>query len=145
MKRLRTAVTTFTGFILIIMLASVFIFNMKFSGSTFDTGGCAFSDGWSCDYGEKVTLNLLEPINGSSCYNIIHKIDGSALNGESLCFESNNVLFNVYANGRLIYDFHPQLGSIYGKFYGTAVHTVALPALSEGSEDKQKMKAVCEI
>ena len=106
---------------------------MDFTGSTINKGGIDLTEGWHDGRGKNVTLNDLKIVKGVYNVELSYDIDGSELSGESLCFSSHNVLFNIYADGVLIYDFHPDLGGIYGKFYGTAVHTVALPPLRDDS------------
>ena len=135
MDRIRSNITAFVGIVLILLVASVFVFDMKFTGTTIEREPVDLTEGWKCDSGtgKSVVLNDLEIVEGDRYILLTHTVDGSLLNGESLCFSSHNVVFNVYADDRLIYDFHPQLGGIYGKFYGTYVHTVELPALSEDS------------
>lgn len=141
MKHIRAIVTSFVGIFLIFLLIIVFVTHFTFAGSKLDSCSCSFSEDWRDDEGKKVVLNELQIVDGDRFVTISHRVDGSKLNGESLCLSSHNVLFNVYANDELIYDFHPELGGFVGKYYGTYVHTVSLPALKDGDT----LRLECEL
>ena len=46
--------------------------------------------------------------------------------GNSLCFFSKNVYFDVLVDGRVVYSYRPSCANLYGKFYGTLPHSVQL-------------------
>ena len=133
MNQIRAVISMLTGLILIILLVFVFVLDMDFTGSTVSGDAIDFTNDWRDENGKRVVLNELEIVDGDREILLRHNVDGSELTGESLCFASHNVVFYIYADGRLIYDFHPELGGIYGKFYGTCIHTVSLPSLEEDS------------
>lgn len=55
------------------------------------------------------------------------QIDWSTFNGADLCFTTNNLTFKVFLDDVLIYDFHPKLLKIYGKYYGEYIHVINVP------------------
>ncbi len=52
----------------------------------------------------------------------------------SLCFLAKNVEFDVLIDGETVYSFHPEIPTIYGKFYGTYPHQIELSSVDEMSE-----------
>lgn len=73
---------------------------------------------------------VFDPANSISMY---RDIDWSTFNGADLCFTTNNLTFKIYLDEMLIYDFHPKLLRIYGKYYGEYIHVVNVPEF-EGSK-----------
>ena len=73
---------------------------------------------------------VFDPANTISMY---RDIDWSTFNGADLCFTTNNLTFKIYLDEMLIYDFHPKLLRIYGKYYGEYIHVVNVPEF-EGSK-----------
>ena len=67
---------------------------------------------------------VFDPVNSISMY---RKIDWTTFNGADLCFTTNNLTFKIYLDEELIYDFHPKLLRIYGKYYGEYIHVVNVP------------------
>ena len=141
MKHIRAIVTSFVGIFLLFLIVTVFVTDFTFAGSKLNSGPYSFSEDWRDDNGKKVVLNDLQIVDDDRFVTLRHKINGSDLNGESLCFSSHNVVFNVYANDELIYDFHPELGGFVGKYYGTYVHTISLPPLKDGDT----LRLECEL
>ena len=67
---------------------------------------------------------VFDPVNTISMY---RQIDWTTFNGSDLCFTTNNLTFKIYLDEELIYDFHPKLLRIYGKYYGEFIHVVNVP------------------
>ena len=54
-------------------------------------------------------------------------VSGVDVNGKSLCLKSIDTVFDVYADGRLIYSYRPTIPKRLGASYGMYVHTIPLP------------------
>lgn len=61
-------------------------------------------------------------------------VDADQLRGESLCMISTHVLFKVYMEGELIYEYSPEIPRVSGVSYGNEIHTVPIPNFSGHSE-----------
>ena len=120
------ALGVLTTAILLTGVVCLFVFKMDFVGNEYvETSD--FSEGWSYSDGDECDLEALD----FSKTGIIERdaISGE-IGGESLCFETTNLVFDIYMDDELIYDFHPNLGGLYGTYYGEYVHTVKLPSFN---------------
>lgn len=129
LHKLQEFVIAVVGFLLIGLVVLACVLHMNLIGSTLVDNVEDFSIGWSDENGADAEIvgTMGEAGNTRSFYRILN---GDELHGESLCFMSTNVLFSVYLDDELIYDFHPKLGGFYGKNYGDYIHTVRIPSFS---------------
>ena len=116
-----------TTSMLLFGILCLFIFKMKFVGNIYEET-IEYGEGWTYTDGEKCDLLALD-FNKSGA--IERSADWKELSGTSLCFETTNLIFNIYLDDELIYDFHPKLGGLYGKYYGEYLHTVKIPTFDE--------------
>ena len=126
-QRIVIALGIFTFTLLMVGVISVFAFDMKFKGNS-DTHKIEFSKGWTYKDGEDAVLTELDFDKEGV---IFKEVNGQEVGGASLCFKTTNLLFNVYLDDELIYDFHPKLGGAYGKYYGHYPNVVELPQFKE--------------
>ena len=42
-------------------------------------------------------------------------VENSDLRAASLCFETSNLVFKVFVDGEVVYDYHPEMNNFYGK------------------------------
>ena len=84
------------------------------------------NEGWVDDYGQTVDLYDLAPGRHSVT------LDISKLNtdGKSICFNTIDTKFKVYASDELIYDYNPVIPRYLGISYGIQYHTIAIPEKS---------------
>ena len=121
---------TVVGFLLIGLIVMIFVIRMDPLGSTLPDKAEDYSSGWVDKDGTPADLfGITDPPGTEVVYT--NTLDGSKLGKESLCFVSRNILFSIYLNDKLIYDFHPTVGGYYGSNYGDYTHTVALPVFSD--------------
>lgn len=116
------------------MLAALFLLaftlHMDPAESAFDDEAVDYNIGWKDEQGKETAMLGLTAPEGSNV-TFHRELEDPSLNNKSLCFVSRNIVFSVYADETLIYDFHPTLGGYYGKGYGNYVHTVTLPEFSD--------------
>ena len=137
MRHTFVIINALTAFMLLLALVLTCILPLKYEGSTL-LGISEFTPEWRyTDASSADPSDLRFNDDGKSV--IIAAINGSSLDGRSLCFSSGDVVFNVYLNDKKIYDFHPELGGLYGKSYGEQIHTVPLPSSGQNS----KIKIIC--
>lgn len=128
-EKTQKIIATVIGFILIGLIVMIFVTHMDPIGSVYSDSKTDLSTGWIDEEGNEVDIfGITDPPDTE--FRFYRTLNGSMLNGESLCFSSRNVIFSVYINGKLIYDFHPTLGGYYGKNYGDYIHTVRLPVFT---------------
>lgn len=103
----------------------------------FFTEGMDYEKGWFTEGGNTVLLNKLnkvenmEPGKEFSIYNIIPEdID----EGDTLCFRSKNIFFQVYVDGELLYDPYVPESPIYTQSYGTKWNYVKIPVKDAGKQ-----------
>ena len=109
-----------------------FLFTYKLDGGNVNPKDEVFSDGWTYEDGTPVDFAELryEP-DGAT---ITKTVSPEQVRGADLCFESRSLFFTVYLDGIPIYDFHPDLLRIYGKYYGECIHAVDLPVLESDTK-----------
>ena len=128
-EKTQKIIATVIGFMLIGLIVLIFVLRMDPVGSVYPDSARDLSAGWLDNGGNETDIvGITDPPNTE--FKFYRSLNGSILNGESLCFTSRNVLFSVYINGKPIYDFHPTLGGYYGNNYGDYIHTVRLPVFS---------------
>ena len=128
-EKTQKIITTVVGFMLIGLLVLIFVLRMDPMGSVYPDNAREFNAGWSDNDGNAAEIVGLDDPPDTE-FQFCRTLNGSMLNGESLCFTSRNVVFSIYLNGKPIYDFHPTLGGYYGNTYGDYIHTVRLPVFS---------------
>ena len=129
MRRATVIVTAFSGILLIVTLILTCVLPLHYKGSAYNTAS-DMSTCWRYSSNGKPADPEHLTFEGSSTgiYTFLEQKD---IQGRSLCFTSRNVVFTVYASDVEIYDFHPQLSGLYGKYYGDQVHMIQLPAFEE--------------
>ncbi|MBR2085910.1 MAG: GGDEF domain-containing protein [Oscillospiraceae bacterium] len=129
MRRATVIVTALSGVLLIVTLILTCVLPLHYKGNAYniasDMSSCwrYSSNGQSAD-----PEHLTFAGSSTEVYTFLERND---IQGRSLCFTSRNVVFTVYANDVEIYDFHPQLSGLYGKYYGDQVHMIQLPSFDE--------------
>ena len=83
----------------------------------------AMSANWTTGDGEIADLSDL-PLGNLDLTTVVSGVD---VNGKSLCLKSIDTVFDVYADGRLIYSYRPTIPKRLGASYGMYVHTIPLP------------------
>ena len=109
----------------------VFMFSFRLIGGNVETYKVDFSDGWYYEDGTPVDFeNLNRETEGIRVSRIVSP---DTVRGNDLCFETSNMFFSVYVNDKLVYEYHPELPRICGKYYGEYIHTVDLDVDEEDS------------
>lgn len=126
-QRIVIALGVITTSIMLIGVVCLFLFKMDFVGS-YHADTIDYDTGWYYSDGDVCDLNKLD----FDKKGIITKTDGwQELSGVTLCFETTNLVFNIYLDDELLYDFHPKLGGLYGNYYGEFIHTVKIPTFNQ--------------
>lgn len=119
-------------FILGIFIVFLFIYDLD--GGNLNSKDEQFSDGWVYEDGTPVDFSDLRYApDGCS---ITKNVTPEQLNGADLCFESRSLYFTVYVNEEAVYDFHPELIRLYGRYYGECTHSVDIPTIADDSQIK---------
>ena len=79
--------------------------------------------GWTATDGSTVDLAALP----TGSHDLAKDITRLVSTDRSLCFKSVDTVFDVYADGRLIYSYRPEFARRLGASYGMYVHTIAIP------------------
>lgn len=130
LNKLHTIIAVTVGFLLTTLLLLALMLHMDTADAVFDDYAINYNTGWLDEQGnETAVLGIAAPEGGTVTFH--RMLDGSALDDKNLCFISHNIVFSVYVDDMLIYDFDPALGGYYGKSYGNYIHTVTLPEFSD--------------
>jgi len=88
------------------------------------------SGGWSADSGEEISLRALGGLISEKGQTIILKrtLPDSIPENTDLCFRSKNIYFSVALDGQTVYDFHPSIGIIGSRSYGSTFHQISIPS-----------------
>ncbi|MBR5182010.1 MAG: diguanylate cyclase [Clostridiales bacterium] len=115
-----------------VLLGLLFMFNIP--DGNVGSRNLSVSDNWKYNGGASGNVRqdedadpekpVFDPVNTIS---MSRQIDRSTFKGADLCFTTNNITFKVYLDDELIYDFHPEIKWIYGKYYGDYIHVVHIP------------------
>lgn len=115
-----------------VMLGLLFVFNIP-DGNVIAPNR-SVSDNWSYMGGPSpnaIEGEIADPekpaFDSVNTISMCKTIDWSTFKGADLCFSTNNLYFKIYLDNELIYDFHPKLLRIYGKYYGEYIHVVGIP------------------
>ena len=86
----------------------------------------AFSmeQGWTDATGNTMSLNHLPEGEKISLSADVSRME---LNDKRFCLKSVDTVFDIYADGKLIYSYHPTQPKLLGSSYGMYVHTISLP------------------
>lgn len=96
-----------------------------------------YETGWHTADGESVSLKKLTAVKGTIAgkeFSIYNTIPSDIKEGDSLCFRSKNIFFQVYADGKLLYSPYVPESPIYTKSYGTDWNYIALPVADADKE-----------
>ena len=79
--------------------------------------------GWSSDEGDTYSLSEL-PVGQITLH---HSVEGLDLKNLRFCMKSVDTFFVVFADGEIIYGYHPEQHGLLGKSYGMYSHAIPLP------------------
>lgn len=108
---------------LMILFSIIVIFSDINTSQSSSNTAISMINGWIDEDGKKRNLNSLPQGN----ITLTKDISQIATKELSLCTISMDTLFDVYADGVLIYSYKPKIPRILGKSYGMYVHTIAIP------------------
>lgn len=130
LKKIHIISAATVGFLLTVLFLLALTLHLKVTGGVFESEAVDCSTGWLDEQGnETAVYGIPSPVGSTVVFS--HALDGSMLGNKSLCFVSHNIVFSVYVDDMLIYDFYPELGGYYGKSYGNYIHMVELPEFSD--------------
>lgn len=128
LKKFRFAVVIIFAVGLILLIALAFRLELYEDTNTYSDPESILS-GWTDENEDSISLYCA--FKGDTKEKTFTRyIDGSKLNGRSLCLVAHNILFTVTLDGEKLYEYHPKLGGIYGVRYGESVHTILLPSFT---------------
>ena len=123
----RTVRQSFGGRIALLFLLVIFVVVSVYldrnSASQYRSACIPVHGGWMNIDGQVVDLN--DPPPGR--LELSMDFSPFFLNGRSLCMKSIDTVFDVYADGRCIYSYHPLVSRGLGSSYGMYVHTIPIP------------------
>ena len=126
-SRVFADITLTVLFIVVILLGMIFVISIP--DGIVDAVDVDYSGGWTYDDGTSAVLTKLNRSEG--VHSISQTIYSKDIKGASLCTDASNLLFDVYLGDELIYSFHPDLPSFYGKYYGNYVHFINIPQFDD--------------
>ena len=130
MKRLMTDINLIVCFLVFAIIILVLFFRMD--DGNIERPVIDITNGWVYEDGSSVDLNdLRESDNYMSIHRTVTREESAS---GSLCFISRDCFFYIYLDGQIIYDFHPFMTPLYGKYYGNYIHTVNIPGVEENSD-----------
>ena len=124
-----------TLFVTSVFLCVLFIFIILIAGvagglSAFrDNDILYFGNMWFATSGR--ADESIEDFRGYASF--VADINSEQSYGRSLCFETKNTEFDVLIDGKIVYSFHPDNSSVYGKFYGSYPHVIDLDCVGDVS------------
>lgn len=102
------------GFLLAAILLLAITLHMDTADTAFEDKAVNYNIGWLDEHGKETVMLWIEAPEGGTV--TFHRmLDGSALNDKSICFISHNIVFSMYVDDMLIYDFAPALGATTAK------------------------------
>lgn len=130
---MRRRLLTDLNLVICVMLGCllIFLFSFKLSGGNVETWQVPFESGWTYEDGTEVDFHDLDQTPGTHV--ILRTVSPDDVRGTDLCFETSNIFFNVYVNDELVYEYHPGIPRICGRYYGEYIHTVDLDVTDEDS------------
>lgn len=111
----------FLYFLIVFVLVSIHL--DRGSALPYETDSVPVSADWTTAAGETVDLSDL-PLGS---LDLTKDISAIAVNETSLCLKSVDTVFDVYADGRRVYNYRPDIPKRLGISYGMYVHTVPVP------------------
>ncbi len=117
--------------LLFFVTVSLLILKLPIIG-TFGFQSMPADTGWHYEDGSPAMLSDLQFISDRTT--ISRTINAGSVTSSGLCFISQTADFSVYLNDDLIYDYRPELDSIYGYTYGIYLHTIEIPHFTETAE-----------
>ena len=81
------------------------------------------NDGWSADNGEIYSLSDLP----SEQVTLRRSAEDLDLNNMRFCMKSVDTFFEVLADGKVIYSYHPEQHGLLGRSYGMYIHSIPVP------------------
>jgi diguanylate cyclase (GGDEF)-like protein len=142
MHKLHLFLVTAAGVLVLLLLLFALTFQLQYRGGT-NVAKDDFISGWTDSSGEMISLKTIFS-DKSASKTLTRNIDGDWVEGRSLCLVTHNMTFKVYLDNKLLYDFHPKLGGIYGKRYGEAVHTITIPTFTDVRELRIEADSLCD-
>jgi diguanylate cyclase (GGDEF)-like protein len=101
------------------------------------SGVVSYSTNWTLADGGEVNLDKLHKTDGAEAYeevSVYNTLPASLADGDSLCFRSKNIFFEVYLEGELIYEPYYDESAFYTNSYGTNWHYIELPEDAAGKQ-----------
>ncbi len=129
MRKIQLTLVTFAGVLMIVLLMMANLIELHVGGSSFNSSD-DYLTGWTDENGEE--LSLYHSFDSDTDdLTFIRQIDGKRTGGRELCLVTHNISFTVLLDEKIIYSYIPELGGIYGKCYGEALHVINLPSFSD--------------
>ncbi len=112
-------------YLLMIILFFIIIILMYKSGrKSTDTTAFTMEQCWTDEDGNKINLNILPEGEKVSLFADVSNME---LDDKRFCLKSIDTVFEIYADGELIYSYRPVNSKLLGSSYGMYVHTIRLP------------------
>lgn len=109
-------------FLVLIFLAVVFVIDSS-GQKHYDDSSTDMSNAWEDEAGKIVDLEAL-PLGVLSLTTHLEKDE---IKNRRLCMRSIDTFFDIYADGELIYSYHPTQPKLLGISYGMYIHEISIP------------------
>lgn len=132
MRKLQLILVSFAGVMIVVILILVKTVELPVKGNNTSISE-NYLIGWTDEEGEQVSLyHSFE--KGTEKHTFTRMINGNTVNGREMCLITHNMSFKVLLGDKVIYSYAPELGGLYGKRYGEALHIVNLPTFSDNRQ-----------
>lgn len=107
----------------ILVFAAAAVIIDQSSVKNYSTDIISLHEGWVSDDGRDIDLDSLP----AGELRVSADISGYELGSDRLCLESIDTMFDVYADGKLVYSYRPTPPKLLGISYGMNVHAIPIP------------------
>ena len=124
---LRERVYTIITLVIVLICFAVLMIHpfVKINGGDLTSFDVNANIGWKYEDGSEADLTKLMFTDGKGT--IKRDITSVFTAGKDFCFETSYLLFRVYLDDQMIYEFSPDIPAYYGKYYGDYTHFVNIP------------------
>ncbi|SEP59834.1 diguanylate cyclase (GGDEF) domain-containing protein [Lachnospiraceae bacterium RM5] len=114
------------NFIIIAIICFLYLFVAKQESNVqniYIAKSISLNNGWQDKDGNEISLDKL-PKGEITVTKHVGDINFSNCR---FCSKTKATVFKVYADGKLIYEYNPKFNKLYGKSYGTYIHSISIP------------------
>lgn len=144
-KQYNLIYTMMMMFFAIVVIVAVCQYKGPTLSEDFFGGETVYETGWHTADGAVVDIDRLNHVEGTKAgeeYSIYNTIPDTLNEGDSLCFRSKNIFFQVYIDGELRYAPYVPESPVYTRSYGTKWNYVQIPVAAKGKQIEVRLSYV---